>query len=435
MLTLSRSSSAGAALLAVLGGACGPGHDSPPVGPGSAVPASERNALIDEERRAADATDLARPLPGLTPEELARFEAGREEFESTETVADGLGPVFNDVSCSACHFVGGTGGGSNVFETRFGLQAGGFDPLAQLGGTLVQRQGIGDDGVPDPACFFDGEVVPPEANVTAQRRSTPLFGLGLVDAVPDSTFQALARRQRERTPERAGRVSIATNRANRSPAVAKFGWKAQIQSLFEFSANAYLNEMGITSPLFPLENCPNGDPEDCPLLAQCNPIPELNDDGEDVVLFADFMTFLAPPPRGAITPEVERGEEVFTRIGCAECHVPTLRTGPNRVGALADKELHPYSDFLLHDMGSLADGIGGEQADASGVEAIATGREMRTQPLWGLRLVDRYLHDGRARTIAAAIDAHDGQGSTSRERHRQLSQGEKADLKAFLDSL
>lgn len=435
MMTLSRSVSTGAVLLGVLGGACGSGDESNPEALQGDAPASQRSDSLGDERRGNDPTDFARPLPGLTPEELARFEAGREEFESTETVADGLGPVFNDVSCSACHFVGGTGGGSNVFETRFGLQAGGFDPLARLGGTLVQSEGIGSDGVPEPDCFFEGEVVPPEADVTALRRSTPLFGLGLVDAIPDSTFQALARRQRERTPAVAGRVSLATNRANRSPAVAKFGWKAQIQSLFEFSANAYLNEMGITSPLFPVENCPNGDPENCPLLARCNPIPELNDDGEDVVLFADFMTFLAPPPRGAITAEVERGEELFTRIGCADCHVPTLRTGPNQSDALSDKELHPYSDFLLHDMGSLADGIGGEQADASGVEAIATGREMRTQPLWGLRLVDRYLHDGRARTLPAAIAAHDGQASSSRERYRQLTQKEKDDVKAFLDSL
>jgi CxxC motif-containing protein (DUF1111 family) len=400
-------------------------------------PATSEAALEDDERTGvASSESFSRPFPGLTPEELARFEAGLEEFSGTEGVEDGLGPVFNENSCSACHAVGGVGGGSNVFETRFGRRArGGFDPLAQLGGTLIQRQGIGSEGVPDPACTFGPEEVPAEANVTALRRSTPLFGLGLVDAVPDSTFHELARRQRERTPSIAGRVSIATNRANQQPAVAKFGWKAQIQSLFEFSGNAYLNEMGITSPLFPVENCPNGDPEDCPLLDRCNPVPELNDDGEDVVLFFDFMTLLAPPPRGEITPAVQRGEEIFTRIGCASCHVPTLRTGPSPVAALSEQEFHPYSDFLLHDMASLGDGIGGRQADATGVEAIATGREMRTAPLWGLRLLDRFLHDGRATTLRQAILAHDGQGGGARDRYRRLSREQRRDLAAFLRSL
>jgi CxxC motif-containing protein (DUF1111 family) len=434
MVVLARSFARhGAAVLVAVLGACGPAD--PDVDEG--VPStSEEAALEEDERTGAVSEDFSRPHPGLTADELARFEAGLEEFSGTEGVADGLGPVFNENSCSTCHAVGGVGGGSNVFETRFGRRGRGvFDPLAQLGGSLIQRQGIGSEGAPTPDCSFAGETVPPEADVTALRRSTPLFGLGLVDAVPDSALHELARRQRERNRATAGRVSLATNRANQQPAVAKFGWKAQIQSLFEFSANAYLNEMGITSPLFPVENCPNGDPESCELLARCNPVPEVNDDGEDVVLFFDFMTLLGPPPRGRITPAVRRGEQVFERIGCAECHVPTLRTGASPVAALSEKEFHPYSDFLLHDMGSLADGIGGRQADASGVEAIATGREMRTQPLWGLRLIDRFLHDGRAATLRAAILAHDGQGSGARERYRRLSLDQRRDLAAFLRSL
>ena len=394
-------------------------------------------ALAAEEREAAIAAGaFARPIAGLTRDQLRRFEAGRVEFETPEDVDEGLGPVFNDVSCVACHSVGGTGGGSNVLEARFGRRtAAGFDPLEPLGGSLIQVNGSGREGAPRPGCNVAGERVPRQANVTALRRTTPLFGLGLVDAVPDDAFRELERRQRRLTPATAGRVSLATNRANQQPAVARFGWKAQVQTLFEFSANAYLNEMGITSPLFPLENCPNGDPENCPLLERCNPLPGINDDGEGVVLFHDFMTFLAPPPRGKITPEVIRGEAVFARVGCADCHVPTLRTGRHPVAALSQKTFSPYSDFLLHDMGALADGIGGDQADASGIEAVATGVEMRTQPLWGLRLLDTFLHDGRARTLEQAILAHDGQGARARDRFRRLSREEASLLLTFLRSL
>jgi len=184
-------------------------------------------------------------------------------------------------------------------------------------------------------------------------------------------------------------VSFATSRATQRLTVAKFGWKAQVQSLLEFSANAYVNEMGITSPLFPIENCPNALPGTCNDTVQ-----DPEDDGTDVQLFADFMTFLAPPPRGSITREVRRGEKTFAIIGCANCHLPTLVTGRNPVRALNLKVLHPYSDFLLHDMGSLGDGIGGDQANATGTEAVAKRNEMRTQPLWGIRVPPRVDEDG-----------------------------------------
>ncbi|BDG05597.1 di-heme oxidoredictase family protein [Anaeromyxobacter oryzae] len=386
---------------------------------------------IDAAASAPDPESFSAPLPGLDAEQRARFEAGRAQFETREGIADGLGPIFNGVSggetpavaCASCHDVGGAGGGSDLFETRFGrrLDGGGFDPLAALGGTLLQAFAI-------PG--FDAEKVPAEADVTARRRSIPLFGLGLVDAVPDETFHSIAAAQREKTPETAGRVSIATSRANRQPAVAKFGWKAQIQSLLEFAGSAYVNEMGITSSAFPVENCPGAAPGTCD-----DGVADPEDDGTDVARFRDFMTFLAPPPRGRITPGAVRGEAAFERVGCADCHVPTLTTGSSRFAALDNKAFHPYSDFLLHDMGSLGDGIGGAQADASGIEAVATRNEMRTQPLWGLRLVDRYLHDGRATTLPDAIAAHDGQAATARRRFFELGPDEQEDVVAFLKSL
>ena len=183
-----------------------------------------------------------------------------------------------------------------------------------------------------------------------------------------------------------------------------------------------MNEMGVTSPQFPNENCPQGD---CSALS-CNPAPSLNDDGGGVQEFADFMTFLAPPPRGTITVTVALGEYQFLKAGCAGCHTPTLLTGPSPVPALHSVAFHPYSDFLLHDMGSLGDGITQNQA---------TGRLMRTAPLWGIRKITTFLHDGRAATLEQAITAHDGQGKKARDRFVKLSASERAQLLAFLNSL
>jgi Di-haem oxidoreductase, putative peroxidase len=206
------------------------------------------------------------PIGGVSPDELQRFNDGRTAFEEVEDAGDGLGPVFNGTSCAGCHNVGATGGGSEVLETRFGtVTDGAFDPLVERGGSLIQTDGIGAQG----ACVFVGETVPAEATAVARRRATPLFGLGLVDAVPDATFVTLARQQARRRPETAGRPSMVVDVTTGAVAVGKFGWKGQVASLRQFSADAYVNEMGITTPLAPDESCPQGD---CALLA-CDPVP------------------------------------------------------------------------------------------------------------------------------------------------------------------
>jgi CxxC motif-containing protein (DUF1111 family) len=184
--------------------------------------------------------------------------------------------------------------------------------------------------------------------------------------------------------------------------------------------------MGITSPFFPAEQCPNGD---CALIENCDPVPDVpdpEDDGEDVGKFADFMTLLAPIPRGHITPSVIAGEEVFNRIGCAKCHVSALTTAPSPIAALNQVTFNPYSDFLLHRMGALGDGI--EQGQAA-------GDEMRTAPLWGLRFRRRFLHDGRATTPSAAIEAHDGAAMEAAQAFRGLTAADRQALLHFLDSL
>jgi CxxC motif-containing protein (DUF1111 family) len=213
-------------------------------------------------------------------------------------------------------------------------------------------------------------------------------------------------------------TEIRTGRAR----VGRFGWKAQVPTLFQFSGDAYLNEMGITNPEFPNENCPQGD---CSALDH-NPLKTLNDDGAGVVKFTDFMSLLAPPPRGNLSLQVFTGSAIFAVIGCANCHTPALVTGRSPVAALSNKVFQPYSDFLLHDMGDLGDGI---------AQGSATRRQMRTAPLWGVRTRALLLHDGRATSLAAAILAHDGQGREARDRFLRLSPGARFSLLQFLGSL
>ena len=375
------------------------------------------SAVTPDLQFANASTSFGDPLPRLTAEQQELFEEGLDEFSEVEEPDEGLGPVFNEAACLVCHTdpVGGTTG---RLETRFGRRgnSGKFDPLEALGGSLLQDQGIGavEDGF-----VFKAERVPRGANVVASRLTTPLFGLGLVDAVPDAELIELAQKQKRFT-HTPGIANMVTDLATGEQRVGRFGWKAQVATLQTFSGDAYLNEMGITNPIFPNESCPQGN---CAALAH-NPMPELNDSGADIEAFKNFMTLLAPPPRG---PGASRtGEELFQSIGCATCHTPKLATGPSPIAALDRKVFQPFSDFLLHDMGRLGDGI---------TQGNATGRLMRTAPLWGLRVRPVFLHDGRATTVTAAILAHDGQGQRARERFVDLSRDKRQTLLAYLNSL
>jgi len=361
------------------------------------------------------------PLAGLTAAQRADFAEGLADFREEEEVIDGLGPVFNERSCAACHSVPATGGGSNRRVTRFARRVNGtFDALTALGGTLIQDHAIGPaDG---STHRFAPERVPAQATIVVRRRSPPLFGLGLVDATPDADFVALATAQMGSGDRVAGRVSLVDNIRAGMKTVGKFGWKAQVPTLLQFAGDAYVNEMGITTPDFPNEMCPQGN---CAELA-FNPMPGLNDDGSGQVALHNFMMVLAAPPRGAQSRDTAEGESTFEGIGCAQCHVATMRTGANPIAALNRQTYHPYSDFLLHDMGVLGDGL--EMGSAA-------GSEFRTAPLWGLRFITRYLHDGRAATIEEAILAHAGQARPARDRFAALAGPAKTKLMAFLGSL
>jgi CxxC motif-containing protein (DUF1111 family) len=365
--------------------------------------------------------DLTKPLPGLTAEELADFDEGLEEFEEVETVAEGLGPVFNGKSCAECHAVPSVGGSEPNLgvarETRIGGLNG--DPLERVGGPLLQQRSI------DSSCVA-GEVVPPDATFVSLRLSTPLFGAGLMEAIPASAILQRADPDDGDGDGISGRANIVFNPDTGQNELGRFGWKAQVATLHQFAGDAYLNEMGITNPTFPNENKPQGN-RPVPSPSECDPVAGLEDDGSGVDAFANFMRFLAPASRRPVTDQGRRGEQVFSEIGCASCHVPTMTTGNNRVKALSKKPVNLFSDLLLHDMGpGLADGI---------VQGDATGSEFRTAPLWGLSRRDRFLHDGRSNTIAEAILLHGGEAQNARVGFERLNRSDHDALLAFLGSL
>src|SRR5260221_3424750 len=282
-------------------------------------------------------------LPGLDAAELAAFNDGRVDFLNPETPESGLGPIFNGRSCVECHNVPAPGGSSPTNVVRFGRVTGGvFDPLDSLGGSLLQRFAL------DPMAR---EHVPPEANVVAQRQSTPLFGLGLIEAIPDDAIVANANRPK---PDGiAGRAAMIVDVVTGERRVGRFGWKAQQATLLAFAGDAYRNELGITNRFFPTENAPNGN---LALLAAFDTKADPEDEVDpatgrgDVDALESFMRALAPPPRAQPTPSSRAGEGLFQVIGCADCHTPAMSTGPNRTPALDRKPVALYSDLLLHDM-------------------------------------------------------------------------------------
>lgn len=377
-------------------------------------------------RFAAAATPLRAPLRagdpfrGVTPDQRARFELGHELFARVFHEADGLGPAFNDFSCLQCHKRPAPGGGDARTVTRFGRAGPPFDAMVARGGPLLQFQSI------HPACE---EFLPPEADIVILRLTPPLFGLGLVDVLDDAQLDAVVAGQPDDVRGRVPRVAPLEGGA---PRAGRFGWKSQLPSLLSFTADATLFEMGLTNVYLPDESPPSGRAE---LLSRYDVVddPELRagDDGVDPLdLLVDAQRLLAPPPQ--TPPRGHAGEGVFTAIGCATCHVPRWTTPPDAPAPLADVTFGPYSDFALHDMGALGDGV---------VDGEAGPSWMRTAPLWGLATRTAFLHDGRAvgagwrDDVAAAIDAHDGQGRASAATFAALEPAERESLLDFLATL
>ncbi len=357
---------------------------------------------------------------------LRSFNDNRFIFEEVEHVEDGLGPTFNAQACRECHQNVVTGGASQVAEHRTGrielLQF-----VESVGGSLIQSRSTHAD-------IF--ELVPFEDSVSTFRISTNTLGNGFVEAIPNDTLLAIRNAQ---PPSIRGRaLEVAVLEADNATRIGRFGWKSQHASLESFAADAYLNEMGITTPLLPDENTSLG--RNVGYGTPYDPVPDPEDDGIDVVAFANFMRATKAPPRGRITADVRAGDTLFRQAGCSGCHIPTIRTaapgtringGALRVRtALGSKIIHPYSDFLLHDIGT-GDGV----PVLPGAEFAPTANEIRTAPLWGLRTRNRLMHDGLSFTKQEAIARHAGQATAAKNAYDALSQAQKDQVLAFLDSL
>ena len=362
------------------------------------------------------------PLPGIAGGDFEDFRLGLEDFTEVETVEDGLGPAFNGSSCAVCHSVPAIGGGGVVAEVRAARrnEQGEFVELAPTSGSLFQIFSI-----PTHTCQ---PIIPPEANVIARRVPIPVFGAGLVEAIPDETLLAMDDAGDRDRDGVSGRAAIVTDIATGQRRVGRFGWKSQHATLLAFASDAYRNEMGITNDLFPQELAFGISPEQMKL---CDPIPDPEDQPDrrtrrrGIDNFEAFMKFLAPMGRGLIDDTVRAGEGLFASVGCAACHVPALQTGPSANPVFNRKVVPLYSDLLLHDVGT-ADGIRQE---------AATALEFRTPALWGVRVRRPLLHDGSAPTIEDAIGFHTNEALPARTRFLGLPAEQRAALIAFVMSL
>ena len=435
-----------AALLLVpcaLGSAC-----LPPV-PGNAP---ELPGSLEEAPAAFDG------LPnGLVDE--ATHHADREIFDEAETVEDGLGPLYNAQSCRECHQNPASGGNSQVSELRAGHRDGQGRFVAPsipiAGGTeVVTGRTLVNDRAICPSAEFPAqqiqERVPDGETIRTQRVSLGLLGDGLVELVPDDLLKRIADWQCRQTRGRiCGKaLAVPVLEAPGTYAVGRFGWKSQQASLLSFAADAYLNEMGITSRLLPdevTERCDAvADPEDQPRAGGL----------ADIDRFARFVRATKAPPRDAAlaaTPAAAKGSALFDAVGCATCHVRALATaaaGTKVLGgalvvpkALGGKAFHPFGDFLLHDVGT-GDGIAlavvehhGRAYASMQPQFEPTANRLRTPPLWGLRTRTRLMHDGLSLTPRDAILRHRGEADDARRRFERLSREEQEALLAFLGSL
>jgi CxxC motif-containing protein (DUF1111 family) len=311
---------------------------------------------------------------------------------------------------------------STVSEVRAGRREddGTFTELN--GGTLFHLFSI-----PPHTCQVQ---IPAEANVIARRVPIPLFGAGLVEAIPDEVILALEDPEDRNEDGIRGRAARVTDIVSGNERIGRFGWKSQHATLLAFSGDAYRNEMGITNDLFPQEMANGVEPE---RLRVCSPKRGVEDIRDrrtrmrGIDNFTNFMKFLAPVPRGSGFPgsSVTAGEGVFRSLGCTSCHVPVLTTGWNANPLFDRKPVPLYSDLLLHDVGT-GDGI---------LQAAAGADELRTPALWGLRFRRPLLHDGSAATIRDAVLRHAGEANRTIENYKTLSESALEQLLDFLNSL
>jgi CxxC motif-containing protein (DUF1111 family) len=370
----------------------------------------------------------------------AAFDAARAVFEERDDIAKGLGPVYNAQSCAECHQNPVTGAGSQIAELRAGHLDGGGNFVDAPGGSLINDRAIN---------AAIQELVPGAENIRTLRMSTNVLGDGFVEAINSNTLTAIANAQ----PGQSGGqifgqfIQVPVLEAPGAVRGGRFGWKNQNSSLLSFAADAYLNEMGITNRLLLTENTSMGRSvaafDTVSDTTACTQHPGTicgEDQDEDIEAFAAFMRSTKAPPRDttlAATADARAGATLFNQVGCNICHVTSITTSPagtsinggalTVAAALGNKIIHPYSDFLLHDIGS-GDGIV-QNGGAS------TRNKVRTQPLWGVRTHDRHMHDGTSLTFDGAIQRHGGEAQGVTNTYNGLSTAQQNQIIAFLKSL
>lgn len=409
----------------------------------------------------SDRTTLAfeNPIPNISGAALDRHFEGDTNFGAIfvtppATFNAGLGPTFNNNSCDGCHTKNGRGQpvtGTGARGTQALLRVSMLDGASEFPGSPGAVPGLGTqiqdhsvigetaegtvsiewhilqgrygDGTSYElrrpkftAVLSDGNELGPEV-MTSFRVPPPVFGLGLLEAVPQSTIEALSDPGDANGDGISGRPNYVWDVVRSVQALGRFGRKANTANLLEQNASAYAHDIGVTNPLFP-------------------GVDGSTEIGGDTLASVEFYTqSIAVPRAGNIAdPIVKKGEGEFLAFQCAGCHIPELRTGSHKVSALSNQTIFPYTDLLLHDMGpDLAD---------NRPDFLASGTEWRTTPLWGIGVTvtilsntATFLHDGRARTLEEAILWHGGEAEVSRERFRRASSDEREALIAFLRSL
>ena len=376
---------------------------------------------------------------GITEPSGDTFALDQQIYEENHSVATGLGPVYNATACVSCHENPNSGGASQVTELRVGHndQNGNFvNPTIFINGgqnTITGRSILNDRAV----CPQAQEHVPATENIRALRAALNTLGDGFVEAIDDSTLKQIAERQPEESDGRihGEAIEVPIFEAPGQNRVGRFGWKDQHSSLLSFIADAYVNEMGVTNRLRKKDVTSlcktTADPEDHP--------DKLGLAGIDH--FAQFIRGTMAPPRDtnlAATASARQGQQLFAQIGCSTCHVQSITTAPTGTvidggmftvpEALGNKIIHPYGDFLLHDIGT-GDGI----VQTTGLQE--TANELRTAPLWGLRSKGRFMHDLKSLSLENAIERHKGEAREAERHFDELSPEERTALITFLNSL
>ena len=366
------------------------------------------------------------PIDGLTNAELAAFARGDAEFERRFAPNTGLGPIFNNASCAACHSGDGRGFLDNALQ-RIGSESDDF--LRGVGGPQIQDKAI---------TGAEPEQVPAGVAVSV-RLPPPVFGVGLIEAIPEAAIIGLADPDDRDGDGISGRPNWVTSAGwvphsepggGPGPRLGRFGRKAQTSSLFQQVVEAYLQDVGITSEFLPTEN---RNPLSSVPVEAIDRVPDPEVSASTVQAVTHYIRALAPSVPGADTEQRQQGRATFAQIGCSRCHTPTFQTGQSVIPALSSKSVDLYSDLLLHDMGD-------ELAD-NRPDGLATGREWRTAPLWGLRLMRQFLngqtlllHDGRARSVEEAILLHGGEAGAIRDAFAALTPAQKRALLDFVES-